>query len=1067
MLAAALLASVSRAQIPASALGDSAAVAGLVRDHPVEAQALLRRFIEQAGRSPSRADSLLREARRVAMSFAEMWNDSSPLSAVRRFERLTPDQRSRKVSADSVRAAGNAALDRRGVPAAMSLWRRAAGRSFAVPDTAGAAAALGNVGAGFYRLSELDSAELYLTKARALAEAVGDVRTTLNALGILGSVAKDRGDLPRALELYTRGLTLRTAIGDARGAAGDHNNLGLIAFDLDDLAGARGHYDKALELARQHKLNDIAGTASLNLANAASVDGRYSEAFARYREALSLFRAEANDAGGALALHNLGLLALRRGEYAEARSRLGEALVVFARAGTVEDLVQVRRALASVDAAIGNFKSALDQLRSAESLLATAPQQYDLAAGVALARADLAAQMNTFTEADRQFARAQSLYRRAMNPAGEAEARQGQAMLLIERKLYAQALQQLEVIVRIQVAAGDERPAALTRLLIGQALRQQGDTARARKTFQQALSSLHSLGDAVAEATALGALADLDLEAGTPLAAEDRFRRSLAVVQGRDVPTLSWQLHAGLAASLRSRGATLEALTELRAAIADVERVASTVPLADRRAAFLGDKWQPYGDVALLEASRGNAGAALDASERMRARQMLDVLSRGRVSRTATVDNALATREQDLRLRISELTQRLENEEGGPSTLRGPDLSRRSSGVTREALARAQADYTQLLLDLGDEAVGLGALSRASTTPWRVVAAQLSPTQALVEYLMTDSTTLAFILTRDTVRVLDLGVGRSTIASLVDFARNTLARPAQHGQVPPWRAPLRRLYQLLIAPLEDAGHLASARQLVIVPNGELHYLPFAALLRTRARDEFLIERYDIGYAPSASVWAQLGDRGPQSRTDEGDRVLALAPRSAALPGSLEEVEAIRRLYGSRATVLTDGKASERTLGETANRYDILHLATFGVLNQHNPLFSFIDLSRGGGDDGRLEVHEVFALSLRARLVVLSACQTALASGATADVPPGDDWVGLVRAFLGAGARNVIATLWAVEDQSTARVMERLHQKLRAGESEVTALSAAQRESLRNPGTAGPFHWAGFVLVGGR
>ena len=100
------------------------------------------------------------------------------------------------------------------------------------------------------------------------------------------------------------------------------------------------------------------------------------------------------------------------------------------------------------------------------------------------------------------------------------------------------------------------------------------------------------------------------------------------------------------------------------------------------------------------------------------------------------------------------------------------------------------------------------------------------------------------------------------------------------------------------------------------------------------------------------------------------------------------------------------------------------------------------------------------------LAVLSACQTALGSGAISDVPPGDDWVGLVRAFLSAGASNVAATLWAVEDRATARLMEELHRRLRAGDSEVRALSAAQRQTLRNPDTAGPFYWAGFVVVGG-
>jgi CHAT domain-containing protein len=85
------------------------------------------------------------------------------------------------------------------------------------------------------------------------------------------------------------------------------------------------------------------------------------------------------------------------------------------------------------------------------------------------------------------------------------------------------------------------------------------------------------------------------------------------------------------------------------------------------------------------------------------------------------------------------------------------------------------------------------------------------------------------------------------------------------------------------------------------------------------------------------------------------------------------------------------------------------LATYGVLNKQNPLFSFVQLAPDSAEDGRLEVHEVFGLHLAADLVVLSACQTGLGSGARADVPPGDDWVGLTRGFLHAGARHVVAT----------------------------------------------------------
>jgi len=144
---------------------------------------------------------------------------------------------------------------------------------------------------------------------------------------------------------------------------------------------------------------------------------------------------------------------------------------------------------------------------------------------------------------------------------------------------------------------------------------------------------------------------------------------------------------------------------------------------------------------------------------------------------------------------------------------------------------------------------------------------------------------------------------------------------------------------------------------------------------------------------------------------------------------------------------------------------VLHLATYGVLNKHNPLFSYVDLAPGGGQDGRLEVHEVFGLRLHADLVVLSACQTGLGSGALADVPTGDDWVGLTRAFLHAGAARVVATLWPVEDQATAALMERFYEGLAAGADPARALALAQRALLAAPATAHPFAWAGFEVAG--
>jgi len=266
---------------------------------------------------------------------------------------------------------------------------------------------------------------------------------------------------------------------------------------------------------------------------------------------------------------------------------------------------------------------------------------------------------------------------------------------------------------------------------------------------------------------------------------------------------------------------------------------------------------------------------------------------------------------------------------------------------------------------------------------------------------------------------------------------------------------------MLIAPVEATGMLAGKSRLVLVPHVELQYLPFAALLDTAGR--FLVQRYELALTPSASVWIALGDRPAGSL---GAGLAAFAPQPAALPGSGQEVAAIRRLAGADAQVLTGSAATESAFRRLAPSRRVLHLATYGILNKQNPLFSFVQLAPDAAEDGRLEVHEVFGLHLAADLVVLSACQTGLGSGALADVPAGDDWVGLTRAFLHAGARRVMATLWPVDDWATAALMERFYGAGDVAAEPVGALAEAQRALIAVPATAHPFYWAGFVSVGG-
>ncbi len=136
-----------------------------------------------------------------------------------------------------------------------------------------------------------------------------------------------------------------------------------------------------------------------------------------------------------------------------------------------------------------------------------------------------------------------------------------------------------------------------------------------------------------------------------------------------------------------------------------------------------------------------------------------------------------------------------------------------------------------------------------------------------------------------------------------------------------------------------------------------------------------------------------------------------------------------------------------------------------MLNKANPLFSYVELAETRGELGLLEAREVFGLGLRAQLLTLSACETAVGSSSRWDAPAGEDWLGLAAAFLGAGAENVLASLWQVEDLATAELMQRFYRHLASGTPLAQSLAEAQRELIANPDTAHPFYWAGFVLIG--
>jgi CHAT domain-containing protein len=280
----------------------------------------------------------------------------------------------------------------------------------------------------------------------------------------------------------------------------------------------------------------------------------------------------------------------------------------------------------------------------------------------------------------------------------------------------------------------------------------------------------------------------------------------------------------------------------------------------------------------------------------------------------------------------------------------------------------------------------------------------------------------------------------------------------------------------------------SSKELIIVPHGVLHYLPFQALYSTDGK--YLVEDFPVTYLSSASLMQFTRAK----RKSVGQKILAIAdPHLKAskleLPSAALEVDEIRRLYPETA-VFMRSEGTEEKVKALAPDYDVLHFATHAELNENDPLSSAVLFHKQGKEDGRLEVREIFGMDLKASLVVLSGCETALGK-----LSSGDELVGLTRAFIYAGTPSVVASLWKVDDTSTAHLMSAFYKHL-STTSKAAALRQAQLEMIRGEvgskllaqrGVGGlgklgetaeapslthnsipvshPYFWAPFVLVG--
>ena len=539
--------------------------------------------------------------------------------------------------------------------------------------------------------------------------------------------------------------------------------------------------------------------------------------------------------------------------------------------------------------------------------------------------------------------------------------------------------------------------------------------------------------------------------------AEIHLQAAQRLVSSLELPQLRHRLNERLGRLRRWQGRQEEALEFLEEAIEDIERLRGTVSQETMRASFLRDKTVAYEEtlrIHLDHKEEESLWRAFAVAERAKSRALIDLL-------TGLVEAGASFGDPDLEARAGELQADL-------NATYSQILNGYTSGESDALLSDLQTQATELegeinRLKLQAAAGNTANLFERTVSPEDMQRRLLNDV-ALLAYHVIGDEVVAFINEDGNLRVCrnvgsvvkiqnllrKLTVQWNRLGTNSDFADKHAALLEKSA-----RQVLGALYEELVAPLEpflneairDSGGEASVPKLAIVPHGLLHQVPFHALFDGEC---YLIERFEISYAPSATIFALCQEREPRG----SGKSLVLGVEDPSIPATISEAYAVAQNLLD-AEVRVGEEATVAALRENAPGRDVLHLATHGLFRSDNPMFSSLKLQ-----DGWLMAHDVMELDLDGALVALSACE----SGRN-EVIGGDETLGLTRAFLGAGAATLVVGLWIVQDETTAVLMERWYARMNGGINRTAALRAAQlevKEKHRHP-----FYWAPFVLIGRR
>jgi CHAT domain-containing protein/Flp pilus assembly protein TadD len=677
---------------------------------------------------------------------------------------------------------------------------------------------------------------------------------------------------------------------------------------------------------------------------------------------------------------------------------------------------------------------------------------------------------------------------------------------------------------------GDRRMEAITLNNIGLVQKTVGDSQKALNFFNQALELRRAVNDRAGEGVTLSDLGSVYANLGEDQKAVDLYEESLSLSRAAEDKSTESSTLRRLAVIEIKQGRLEEALNQLQAALAIVEHLRSKIPGQELRASYFASVQQffeTYIDVLLRlhhdHPAGGYDALALQAAERARARSLLESLIEASGNIREGVAVPLLDRERGLRQRLDATAER-------QARLLSGDHTEQQATALKTETETLLTEYEEVEAEIRSSSPRYAALTQPQTLSLPEIQQKiLDSDMMLLEYFLGDEKSFLWAVTTSSIQSFELPP-RKTIEAATRHVYELLRqrnkqiafeRPAQQAARiaqadADYVSAANSLSQMLLGPIARQWE---QKRLLIVPDGALNYLPFAALPDPIGKTP-LVSEHEIVSLPSASTLAVLrrelmgrptaprtlaviadpvfektdprlagikavrGGKKPSNRSAQASGTRALSdgdiPRGAQQQSGSDETAEIRRLpftrreadqilelvpEGDRLEALDFDANKAIATSPRLGQFRYVHFATHGFLNTTHPELSGIVLSlvnrQGAEEDGFLWANEVYNLHLPAEMVVLSGCGTGLGQEIK-----GEGLVGLTRGFMYAGSARVLVSLWDISDEASAALMTQLYKAmLKDHLSPAAALRTAQIEIMKEKRWRAPYFWAAFILQG--